>query len=108
MKIVNLDEQMKMDGAEKGCRLLTEEQGCVKGCCSGVTIYEETEYGVGGIHDDQEGFLVLKGHGMVKLGEEEFPIRKGSSFLAPAGCFHAVKRDADSEAIWLFWFHSAV
>jgi len=107
-KIVNLYDLMAEEPDKKGFRLLTEEQGCVKGCCAGISTYGDTEYGKGGVHDDQEGFFVLSGHGMVKLGEEEYPIKAGSAFMAPAGVFHTMKRDADSEPVQVFWFHSAI
>ena len=108
MKIVSLEDVMKAAGESRVYRLLSEKNGCVSGCCSGITVCEDTEYGRGGVHDDQEGFFVLSGHGKVILGEEEFSIKEGDSFLAPAGCFHSMKRDMDSEAMKVFWFHSAV
>lgn len=99
---------MKEQVARRSYQLLGEEHGCVNGCKCGVTIYDETEYLKGGIHEDQEGFLVLSGHGMAKVAEEEFPIKEGTSFIAPAGCFHVAKRDPDSEPLKIFWFHSAI
>ena len=35
------------------CEVLTAENGCVAGCRAGFTIYELTEYGNGGVHQDQ-------------------------------------------------------
>ena len=108
MYYVNLDDVMKEQGERRSYQLLGEEHGCVNGCKCGVTIYDETEYLKSSVHEDQEGFLVLSGHGMAKVAEEEFPIKEGTSFIAPAGCFHVAKRDPDSEPLKIFWFHSAI
>ena len=108
MFFVNLEDVIKEQGACRSYTLLAEEQGCVNGCKCGVTIYDETEYGKGGVHQDQEGFMVLSGHGMAMVAGEEFPIKEGTCFIAPAGCHHVAKRDPDSEPMKIFWFHSAV
>lgn len=106
---VDLNEVMKCSEAgTRSFRLLDEKNGCVAGCCTGVTIYGDTEYPRGGIHDDQEGFFVIAGQGMAKIGDTEFEIYPGVSFLAPAGVHHTIKRDEDSEPVKVFWFHSAV
>ena len=100
-----------MEKSEKGkmsYTLLDEKNGCTAGCKTGVTFYDGTEYGRGGIHKDQEGFFVIAGHGMARIGDAEFAVYPGISFIAPAGVHHTVKRDADSEAVAVFWFHSAV
>ena len=44
-----------------GHTLLDENQGCVKGCRMGVSLYRNTEYHMPQKHDDQEGFFVLDG-----------------------------------------------
>ena len=46
-----------------GHTLLDENQGCVKGCRMGVSLYRNTEYHMPQKHDDQEGFFVLDGKG---------------------------------------------
>ena len=46
-----------------GHTLLDEDQGCVKGCRMGVSLYRNTEYHMPQKHDDQEGFFVLDGKG---------------------------------------------
>ena len=61
-----------------GFSLLDENNGCVNGCCCGVSRYTKTEYQIPGCHDDQEGFMVLSGNGYAKLGEEAFPSYKRS------------------------------
>ena len=67
-----------------------------------------SEYGKGGIHENPKGFFVLSGEGMAKIGEEEFAIHEGMSFLAPAGVHHVVKSSSADVPVKVFWFHSAV
>ena len=102
-----LIEEMKRNNAHS-CDVLTAENGCVAGCKAGFTFYEGTEYGKGGRHDDQEGFLVLEGTGKARFDDQEFDVYPGLTMIAPAGTTHAIKRDADSEPVKVFWFHSAV
>lgn len=95
--------------SERGSvQFLNEKQGCVAGCCAGMTVYNNTEYTKGGVHQDQEGFFVLEGCGMASFGEEEFAVYPGLCMVAPAGVRHRIKRNEDSEAVKVFWFHSAV
>ena len=89
-------------------RLLDEKNGCVAGCSCGISVYTDNEYVVFGIHNDQEGFFVIEGTGKAKVGNEEFKIGPEVSFIAPACVEHSIKKDADSEPIKLFWFHSAI
>lgn len=88
--------------------LLDANNGCVNGCCTGISIYGLTEYSTPGIHDDQEGFCVLEGMGYAKVGDQEFRLEPETSFIAPAGVPHTIKRDQDSKPVKVFWFHSAV
>ncbi len=100
-------EEMKKKGAHS-CYVLTVENGGVAGCKAGFTFYEETEYGKGGVHEDQEGFLILEGKGKAKFGNQEFDVYPGLTMIAPAGTSHSIKRDVDSWPVKVFWFHSAV
>lgn len=88
--------------------LLNKENGCAAGCCAGILVYRQTEFIQGGVHDDQEGFYVLEGCGMAKVGDSEFPIAPGSCFIAPAGKYHYVRRDPDCPCVRLFFFHASV
>ena len=90
------------------CEVLTAENGCVAGCRAGFTIYELTEYGNGGVHQDQEGFLVLEGTGKALFGDQEFDVYPGLAMIAPAGVRHSIRKDADSVPVKVFWFHSAI
>lgn len=101
-------EKDKITNIGEGCLLLDSSNGCVKGCCAGTAFYSLTEYSTPGVHEDQEGFYVLEGTGWAKVGNEEFRIEHGTSFMAPAGTPHTMKRDSDSVPIKVFWFHSAI
>lgn len=100
-------EQMKEAG-RKSCDVLGVENGCIDGCKAGFTFVYDTEYGKGGIHQDQEGFLVVEGTGMALIGDEEQKLYPGVCMIAPAGVKHIFKKDLDCEHVKLFWFHAAV
>jgi mannose-6-phosphate isomerase-like protein (cupin superfamily) len=99
--------EIQMEGVTT-YKLLSENNGCVAGCCSGINIYHTTEYSLANAHSDQEGFLVLEGTGWAKIGDQEFEIRPQMSFIAPAGIKHCIKRSPDSQVLKVFWFHCAV
>lgn len=92
----------------KGYHLLSEKQGCVKGCCSGINYVYMEEYSSPGVHDDQEGFLVLEGTGWAKVGGEEFRLEPDVCFLAAKGVAHCMKKAPGVEYLKVFWFHAAV
>jgi len=100
-------EKMQNEG-KHSCDVLTQENGCVAGCKAGFTFYENTEFSKGGVHDDQEGFLVLEGSGRARFGYQEFDVYPGLTMIAPAGVSHSIKKNADSVPVKVFWFHSAV
>ncbi len=105
----NIREVQKTSGnGHDAYPLLTAENGCVAGCCTGVSHYILTEYGAPGIHDDQEGFYVVGGTGWAKVGDQEFPVQPGISFIAPAGVPHVIRKNPDSKPVEVFWFHAAV
>lgn len=106
---ITLEEAIERSDQKKGSmKLLTEDNGCVNGCCSGITVYEDTEFSTRpGVHEDQEGFYVLEGNGIVKLDDLEFSVKAGDSFIAAKGVAHTVK-SADGKPVKVFWFHSAV
>jgi hypothetical protein len=88
--------------------MLGEKNGCLAGCRTGILMYTQEEYRQGGVHEDQEGFLVLSGSGSAIVGSEEFSLEPGCCFLAPPGTYHSIKRDTSCEYIKLFFFHAAV
>ncbi len=76
-----------------------------RGCNASVNFYHCGEYPAPGVHDDNEGFYVVHGSGMAKVGEEETAISAGSFFYAPAGVPHAIKKDARSSGLEVILFH---
>lgn len=88
--------------------LLNEEHGCVAGCCTGISLYNLDEFPPPGLHDFQEGFIVMEGTGWAKVGDEEFRLEPDVSFIAPAGTKHTIKKDPSVKHIKLFWFHASI
>ncbi|HRN10486.1 MAG TPA: cupin domain-containing protein, partial [Lachnospira eligens] len=84
---ITLEEALAArEEGRRSVKFLTEANGCINGCCSGVTICSETEFNPEpGFHDDQEGFFVLEGDGIVRLDNEEFEVKAGDSFIALPG-----------------------
>lgn len=107
---VTMKEVMEKQGeGNRSYRFLTAENGCINGCASGITIYDDYEFSDRpGRHEDQEGFYVLEGEGFAKLDDLEFPIQAGDSFIALPGVAHTIKTKKGSQPVKVFWFHSAV
>lgn len=105
---VKLEEVIKEQGEKLGYLLLGEEQGCVNGCCFGVSVYTEKEYGEAAAHEDQEGFYVLEGFGKAMIGGEEIALEPGMAFVVPAGVEHVMKAAENSAVCKVLWFHAAV
>lgn len=82
-----------------GHTLLDEDQGCVKGCRMGVSLYRNTEYHMPQKHDDQEGFFVLDGKGYALIDGEEIPLLPGTAFMVPAHTDHVIRRDPSVTAV---------
>ena len=89
-------------------RLLDGRNGCLAGCCTGMSVYTATEYPAANSHEDQEGFVVLAGSGWAKVGDEEFRLEPEVSFIAPAGVKHCIKSDSADAPVKVFWFHAAI
>ena len=89
-------------------QMLDATNGCVNGFSAGITLYTEPEYLTPGVHDDQEGFIVLEGTGWAKIGDEEMRIQPQVCFIAPAGVPHVIKRDANIAHVKVCWFHGAI
>ena len=77
------------------------------GAMSGMMYCDVTEYGKLNEHDDQEGFLVLEGHGKFRIDEQEISVGPDMAILIPAHVFHAFKKDPDSPDMKIFYFHAA-
>lgn len=93
--------------AAAGGLLIGKSHGATNGFSMGISYYASAEYGTPGIHDDQEGFYILEGRGMARVGEQEFPVTAGTAFIANKGVPHTMKRDADSPTIKVLWCHGA-
>ncbi len=91
-----------------GGLLIGKDNGATSGFCMGVSYYASTAYGEPGVHDDQEGFYILEGRGMAKVGEQEFAVEPGTAFIANRHVPHTLKRNADSCPIKVLWCHGAV
>ena len=87
--------------------MLDESNGCTNECATGISYYAQTEYTPVATHPFQEGFLVLSGKGWAKVGDKEFPIEGGISFVVPAEMAHQLKSDDADTPLELFWFHAA-
>lgn len=86
--------------------LLNESNGCTNGVITGISYNKLESYRTPETHDDQEGFCVLSGTGWAKVGDEEFPLKPNTSFVAPAGVAHTVKCDNADDPLTIFWFHA--
>lgn len=89
----------------RGGELLGEKDGLVNGARCGISTYTRTEYEHMDVHDDQEGFYVLEGHGKAMVGDEEIIMKPGVTFFVPTGTPHGTKRDSDCEFCRVLWFH---
>lgn len=106
MKIIN-EKNIRFikNDTHKGGTLLDSVCGAKDNFCMGISEYFAEEFGDMGIHDVQEGFYVVEGAGYAKVGEDEFQISKGDSFLVEAGVKHVLKKDKDSKILKLIWAH---
>ena len=104
----DLKEIIEREGEKISYTLLDELNGCVAGCRCGVTVCRRTEFGKGDVHEDQEGFFVLSGRGMTKVGDIEFAVHEGVAFIVPAGVSHTLCSVSAEEPLKVLWFHSAV
>lgn len=91
-----------------GGAVIDADNGATKGFCMGVAHYNNGEYLAPGVHEDQEGFYVLEGTGMARVGDEEFAVRPGTAFIAQAGVPHVVKKDPRSGPVKILYAHGAI
>lgn len=96
--------ELDMNTERPGKRLLTG----VNGAKCGVMFCDALEFGELGDHDDQEGFLVTEGRGEVYIDGASYPVCPDTVILLQAHQLHTFKRDSDSGALKIFWFHSAI
>ncbi len=96
------------DGSSIAGILLNADNGCENGFCMGISYRKNAEYDEPDVHDDQEGFYVLAGSGMAHVGEEEFALHPGVSFIVPRGVSHSIKKDFGSEPLKMVYAHGSV
>ncbi len=77
------------------------------GAMCGMMFCDVTEYGKLNQHEDQEGFLVLEGHGSFRINDEDVKVGPDMSILIPAHTWHAFRKDPDSPDMKIFYFHAA-
>lgn len=92
----------------RSAELIGRKNGARNGFCLGISVYYAEEYGECGVHKDQEGFYVLEGTGKAKIGNLEFDISPGISFLVQAHVPHTIKKNSGSVPIKLMYAHGAV
>ncbi len=59
----------------------------------------------GGVHDEDEIYYILSGHGKLQLDEEIIDVVPNQVIFIPAGCFHALdNRESEEDmCILTFW-----
>lgn len=110
MEITSNESNLQFHQAEthKGAELIGKKNGAKNGFCFGISYYHAEEFSVPGIHNDQEGFYVLEGTGKAKIGNKEFKIFPGMSFIVHAGVPHELKKDTKSVPVKVLWTHGAI
>ena len=78
----------------------------VKGFYAMKNSFTSTEYPEPGIHEDHEGFYILRGTGMIQIGDAEYPANPGTAILVPAGMPHAIRKTSVTD-LEIFIFHFA-
>lgn len=109
MKIycIEKDQHISLSNNHNSVTLINESNGAKKGFCMGISYYHCDEYGDPGIHEDQEGFYVLEGSGMAKVGNEEFRVAPGVAFIAVKGVPHTIKKNVNESYVKILWSHGA-
>ena len=77
---ITLEEALAAREKKEGrsVKFLTEANGCINGCCSGVTICSETEFNPEpGFHDDHGGFLCWKEMDLSGLTTKSLRLKRG-------------------------------
>ena len=105
---IHVNEAEALKGKPAGGLLIGPDHGATCGYCLGIATYDKEDYGTPGVHEDQEGFYVISGRGMAKVGDEEFPLRPGTAFIAQKGVPHQVKKAPGAKPVKLLWSHGAV
>ena len=82
-----------------------ENDSPIAGCCAMLNFFHSPEYPAEfGVHQDNEGFYVVAGHGKMTIGEKEYLLEPGTGMFAPKGVPHAIKC-AEGETLEIFIYH---
>lgn len=76
----------------------------VEGFTAMLNHFTGREYPAPGVHEDNEGFYVISGEGMIHLEEGEYPLTAGTAILVPAGVPHAIKKIGQDDLV-IFIYH---
>lgn len=69
-----------------------------------VEIYRPIERDKQGIHDRDEVYVVISGHGRFRNGEHRHPFVAGETLLVPAGVEHRFEEFSDDFATWVLFY----
>ncbi|HDI46806.1 MAG TPA: cupin domain-containing protein [Candidatus Methanomethylia archaeon] len=72
--------------------------------CKNFSMFR-SEFDVGGIaephtHPFEQAYYVLRGEGIITIGDQEFKVKEGDSVYCPPNISHAVK-NTGNEPLWL-------
>lgn len=98
------NEKLKPSAGHSSYIMLGAEQGCVGDCAAGISVYFSHEFSPAQSHPYQEGFYVISGVGLAKVGDNIFEISEAMSFLVPRGTEHSIC-SSGAEPVKVFWFH---
>ena len=70
--------------------------GAKAGFAMGIVEYTADEPGDADLHDDQEGLYVLEGHGLARLGNEQYELSPGDCLYIPALMPHTIVKRGPS------------
>ena len=90
------DSRMILDDIVAGTKTVQINEGTLKGGCNTG----------GGTHEDNEIYYIVKGEGILTLGDKVYDVSQGSLVFIPAGVFHAVKNKSKKKdfvliTIWM-------
>lgn len=90
-------------------KMLDANNGCSNGLSCGIAHFDATEYSSSNpVHDDQEGFVCMRGRGWAKVGNREFQVEPECAWIVKPGTAHGLKKDPNCDGpLVVCWFHAA-
>ena len=58
----------------------------------------------GGVHEEDEIYYILSGHGTCRLGDDVVEVHEGQVIFIPAGCFHALDNSQSDKGMTILTF----